>query len=74
MQQCLSAERAYILDYVDWILDYSFGQDNDIIQAQMQDTIAPEIEYFAILVKGFGPLTSIIEGFIWRAVRFVDMN
>ena len=74
MQLCLPAERAYILGHVDWILDYSFGQDNDIIQAQMQDTIAPEIEYFAILVKGSGPLTSIIEGSIWRAVRFVDMN
>ena len=58
---------------MDWILDNSFEQSYDIIQAQMQDTIASEIEYFSILVKGFGPLTSTIESSIWRDVRFADI-
>ena len=52
-------------------MDYIFGQDYNIIQTQIQDPAASEMEFFVILVKGFWLSTSISKGSTCGIVGFV---
>ena len=57
---------------MDRILNYSFGQDYGIIQTQIQEPVASEMDSFAILVKDFSPLGGITEFLAWGAAEFLD--